>query len=304
MFSVIIPLYNKEISIKKTVDSILKQSFSDFELIIVNDGSTDNSLAQVEAIKDSRIKILTIPNGGVSNARNFGVSKASFDYISFLDADDTWFLDFLKEMKGLIDDFPNAALWSANHQLNINESFKTYYSGKNNGFRNYFTDYFKCVNENYNTIIWTGTVIMKKEKFDTLGGFDENLSMGEDIDLWFRCALKFPIVFYNKVLAIYRINSENRACDKNHQLTKTFLAKTYKYLQNNNLPSDFKKYLRKYIANNIAPYYFSKDYPEVKHLKSELNKNELSIKLKILFLTPHPIASILFRFKNIMKIFL
>lgn len=86
--SVIIPLYNKEKQIKRTVDSVLNQTYSDFELIIINDGSTDASLEIVNQIKDDRIRIISQPNAGVSFARNRGISEALGEYIFFLDADD------------------------------------------------------------------------------------------------------------------------------------------------------------------------------------------------------------------------
>ena len=86
--SVIIPLYNKEKQIKDTIDSILKQDFTDFELIVVNDGSTDNSLKIIEAINDERVRIINQTNAGVSAARNKGMDEARGDYVFFIDADD------------------------------------------------------------------------------------------------------------------------------------------------------------------------------------------------------------------------
>ena len=89
-FSIIIPLYNKELSVWATVESVLKQTYPYFELIIVNDGSTDRSLEIARQFTDNRITIIDVPNGGVSNARNIGISIANFEYITFLDADDLW----------------------------------------------------------------------------------------------------------------------------------------------------------------------------------------------------------------------
>lgn len=88
MISVVIPLYNKEPIIEKTLNSVLSQDYSDFEVVIVDDGSTDNSVAQVEAIYDSRIRLLRQENGGPSKARNTGVKNAKGEWIVFLDADD------------------------------------------------------------------------------------------------------------------------------------------------------------------------------------------------------------------------
>ena len=95
LFSVVIPLYNKENHIQKTLNCVLSQSFTNFEIIIINDGSTDNSLKKAEDIKDSRIFLYSIKNQGVSNARNYGIKKANSDYICFLDADDFWYNNHL-----------------------------------------------------------------------------------------------------------------------------------------------------------------------------------------------------------------
>ena len=87
MFSIVIPLYNKAKSIANTIQSILGQSFADFELIIVDDGSTDDSVAIVQQFTDQRIRLIQKDNGGVSSARNRGINDANYDFIALLDAD-------------------------------------------------------------------------------------------------------------------------------------------------------------------------------------------------------------------------
>ena len=298
MFSVIVPLYNKEKSVCKTLQSILNQTFKDFEIIIIDDGSTDKSLETVKNFSDARILIFSKNNEGVSSARNYGVAKARFDYIVFLDADDLWNINYLAEMKQLIADFPNASLWSAYHQLKENEKFFTYPTGKDQDFRNYFRDYFSCLNLQYNTILWTGTIVIKKKAFQYFGGFDPNLSIGEDIDLWFRVALKDPIVFYNRVLATYNITSENRACTKSHPYEKSFLSKTTAYLFDSSSPDAFKSYLRNYIAHNLASYYFSEDKSKVSLFRSYLKFNELPLKWILLYFGPYYFMKKLFLSKK------
>ena len=109
--SVIIPLYNKENIINQCVDSILSQSFENFELIIVNDGSTDNSLEIVKSIHDDRIRIIEQKNGGPSKARNTGVKKANGDWIYFIDADDEMLSGTLNHFIRLINNNPNIELF-------------------------------------------------------------------------------------------------------------------------------------------------------------------------------------------------
>lgn len=95
MISVVIPLYNKEKQIKRTLQSVLTQTFQDFEIVIVNDGSTDNSVIEVEKLKDPRIRLVHQKNAGVSAARNKGIEEAKYELIAFLDADDEWQSEYL-----------------------------------------------------------------------------------------------------------------------------------------------------------------------------------------------------------------
>ena len=118
MFSIIIPLYNKAEYIVETIKSVLNQSFTDFEVIIVDDASTDGSLHLAEKIKDSRIRIFTKANEGVSAARNFGISKATRPILAFLDADDKWEPDYLKIVLQMIKTYPDATdVWEHTKDL-------------------------------------------------------------------------------------------------------------------------------------------------------------------------------------------
>ena len=107
MISVIIPLYNKEKSITDTVNSVLNQTFKDFELIIVNDGSKDNSLSVVNQFTDKRVKIIDKPNGGVSTARNAGMKRAEGEYIALLDSDDEWLPHKLERQIEVLNENPH-----------------------------------------------------------------------------------------------------------------------------------------------------------------------------------------------------
>ena len=95
MISVVIPLYNKEKSIASTLRTVLNQTFSDYEIVIVNDGSTDGSVEEIEKVQDDRIRLVHQPNAGVSAARNRGIEEAKGELNAFLDADDEWKPDYL-----------------------------------------------------------------------------------------------------------------------------------------------------------------------------------------------------------------
>ena len=112
MFSIIIPLYNKADYIAETLKSVLNQTYCDYEVIVVNDSSTDNSLEVASSFQDERIHIYTKENEGVSAARNYGIMHAKYDYIAFLDADDIWESDYLECQKKLIGTYPDAGIYS------------------------------------------------------------------------------------------------------------------------------------------------------------------------------------------------
>jgi glycosyltransferase involved in cell wall biosynthesis len=200
-FSIIIPVYNKVRFIKETINSVLAQTFTDFELIIINDGSTDGSEKAITAFIDPRIKYFTQQNQGVSAARNLGISKASADYITFLDADDIWNLEFLEEMRQLIRDYPSEKVYSAaietesagriipaKYSLDITKGIQVV---------NYFTASLR------ETIICTSCAVFHREVFETAGDFDKTLKSGEDTDLWIRIGLRYNVVFNPKILARY-----------------------------------------------------------------------------------------------------
>lgn len=106
MLTIVIPLYNKGQSVKRSICSVLNQSFSNFEIVIVDDGSTDNSVEVVKSFKDDRIKIVRQANAGVSAARNHGIDIASGQFITFLDADDEYEPNHLETLRKLIDGYP------------------------------------------------------------------------------------------------------------------------------------------------------------------------------------------------------
>jgi glycosyltransferase involved in cell wall biosynthesis len=110
LISIIIPLYNKEKFVKRSLASVLSQSYGNFEVLVVNDGSTDRSVEEVRAVGDPRTRLIDKPNGGVSSARNRGLEEAKGAYVAFLDADDTWYPRHLEVLKAGFDAYPDAAM--------------------------------------------------------------------------------------------------------------------------------------------------------------------------------------------------
>ena len=212
MISVIIPLYNKEKSITTTLESVLAQTYTDYEVVIVNDGSTDNSLAVCEDFINSltpslanSIHVFSKTNGGVSSARNLGIEKSGGEYIAFLDADDLWASDYLETLVRLIADFPHATLYGLGYADIMPNGNKEPKSSKHN-YRGIIPNDGSWLME-----YWTGSTASSKTALIQAGLFNTRLTHGEDLDMWWRLMLMGEAVFDSHECAYYRQDTENRA---------------------------------------------------------------------------------------------
>lgn len=277
-YSVIIPLYNKESFIKETVMSVINQTYKDFELIIVNDSSTDNSLHIVESIVDDRIIVLTKLNGGVSAARNYGVKHASGEYIAFLDADDIWQHDYLASMKELIDKYPQAGIYASGY-TKVDEGSRAEEGNNLIGGvpRLYLVDdYFKRSVEYGMSIISSSTVCIRKDILNSISLFREGVCRGEDIDVWLRIALKYPVAFLNESKVTYLVNTGNSLA-KNYTTAKD----EFPYEEWLNYPSTSIYYIRYvvlvfYIFAKRA--YQAKDYETCYRLLTTIVNKDITYK--------------------------
>ncbi len=218
MFSIIIPLYNKAPYIAKAIQSVASQTYQEYELIVIDDGSTDDSLEELRVTSFelgeknpelyAKIKIFEQPNQGVSTTRNNGVKLAKFPYICFLDADDWWEPTFLEEMKTVIEEFPDAGIYGSGYYKVRNEQFIPAKIAVPASFKSGYIDYFKTYAHNMWMPLWTGSVIIPKTIFNELNGFKPQLKLGEDFDLWVRIALKYKVAFLNKQLSNYNQDVE------------------------------------------------------------------------------------------------
>ncbi|RXG25994.1 glycosyltransferase family 2 protein [Leeuwenhoekiella marinoflava] len=200
MFSIIIPLYNKEDYIEQTLNTVLNQLFSEFEIILVDDGSTDNSLTKAQAFMDPRIRIFSKVNEGVSVARNFGIEQANYDYIAFLDADDSWDEAYLSEMNHLIQDYPHCGMYSSAYKIELP---KKNVAICNNIERGILKDYFREAIKH--PVSWTSATIITKNSYKVVGGFPKGMFSGQDVYMWAKVAKKFAVAFTPTVLAVYKL---------------------------------------------------------------------------------------------------
>ena len=211
-FSVVIPLYNKAPYVANAIESVLSQTFTDFELIIVDDGSKDNSAEiAAQAIEGhAKCRLIRQNNAGVSTARNNGVVASQGDYLCFLDADDWWAPNFLEEMAKLTTEFPDAGIYGTNYIIVNETKRKTRVSpiGVEAGFEKGYINYCQVYAKTLAMPLWTGAVCIPRKVFEEAKGFNPQLKMGEDFDLWIRIAIRHKVAFLNKPLAFYNQDVE------------------------------------------------------------------------------------------------
>ena len=193
-FSVIIPLYNKENYILNALESVFLQSFSDFELIVVNDCSTDRSLEIVQTCKDPRIKIIEHQkNKGLSASRNTGIKAAKANYMAFLDADDEWKPQFLEKIDFLISEYPSASLFATNYEVLLKNSKRYHldFDITNSAKYALVSNFFEC-NLTQTTYIPSGFCVLKNV-FEDIGFYNEEISYSEDVDFNIRAQAVCPL---------------------------------------------------------------------------------------------------------------
>lgn len=202
------PLYNKASYVRKAVESVVGQTHRDWELIVVDDGSTDGGGDIVTAIADPRIRLVRQENAGVSAARNRGVAlsgEAAFrsPYICFLDADDWWEPTFLAEMAALIERHPDAGIYGTSYWIVKNGRKRLAPIGVDKGFTEGEINYCQVYAQTLCMPLTSITVCIPHRVFDETGGFPLGITLGEDFLLWLRIALTHKTVLLNKPLANY-----------------------------------------------------------------------------------------------------
>lgn len=203
-FAVIIPLYNKAPYVRKAVESVVRQTYGDWELIVVDNGSTDGSGEIVAGITDSRIRIIRLEdNIGPGGARNYGVSQSTSPWICFLDADDWWEPTFLEEMAGLIERHPVAGIYGTGYYIVKNGKKRIAPIGVEDGFKEGDINYCKVYAQTLCMPLTSITVCIPRKVFEESGGFPTDIKLGEDFLLWIHIALKHKVILLNKPLSNY-----------------------------------------------------------------------------------------------------
>lgn len=295
-FSVIISVYNKELHIANTINSVLNQTIQDFEIIVINDGSTDNSKIILESFHDKRISIFHTKNKGASAARNHGIQQANSDYIALLDGDDYWHPFFLEEINSLLAKFPKEKIFATAIELQDNNLiYPAKYSIPSNT-QHQIIDYFK--GSQLKTVLSSSSVVVHQSVFKNIGYFDPTIISGQDTDLWIRIGIKYQIAFSRRVAVRY-INVTNSLSNTTIDVTKKSDFKKFEEAEKTN--PDLKKILD---LNRFSMAILSKrgkNNEKFEFYKSGINYKNLNWKQKILLKLPKPLLDFLVNFKHFLK---
>lgn len=307
MISVVIPLYNKEKEIAATLQSVLAQTYTDYEVIVVDDGSMDDSAKVVQSLmaKSNKIRLIQKPNGGVCSARNRGIIESKGYYIALLDGDDIWDKDFLKEQVVLIHDFPKAGMWGVNTAFIRGGKHYRWRQGMPEGYRGYVDNYFGT---KHNDLFCSSSVVIRRDVFDKVGYFDERISASEDLDMWYRIILHYPVVFYDKILVYYNQDAENRVAydtDVRFPLTKDIKYYIDKYDKDFDNNPVFSHYMNSLVASRLLynGYYFGtkQERKDSDVVVKKLRYKDIHPKYRWIFKTPRWLGWIVFRIVNLKK---
>lgn len=294
IFSVVISVYNKADYIENTLKSVVNQSFDDFEVIVVNDGSSDNSLEIINSINDDRISVITTENLGASMARNKGIEESNSDFIALLDGDDYWNKDYLQTIYNAISIFPNQKVFSVaiaqkyknkvvpvNYSFNQTETFRIH---------NFFESSKKY------SLLSSSSVVFHKAIIKQTGKFDPNIVSGQDTDLWIRFGLHYDIVFINKQLVTYTHNT-NSLSNTTFNLSQKPKFDNYLTFEKDN--PLLKAYLDKNRYSMAILSKFQNDQKSFDFYTKRIDLNNLTFRQKVLLKCPLWILKMLQKIKSI-----
>ena len=290
-FSVIMPLYNKAPYVEKAIRSVLEQTYSHYELIVVNDGSKDNSAVIAEELLKGvpNVRLINQENAGVAVARNNGVAQAKGNYVCFLDADDWWDVSFLQEMQQFIKDYPEAGIWGTNYWY-VKRGMTRVGVRCETGYINY-----PLVYKSQNSMpLWTGAVSMSKETFLKYGGFPAGVKLGEDFLLWTKVALEHKVAFLNKTVSYYNndVPATMRATRNLHKPEHHMLfmmCELEDAVANNDISNkeDWSALLDWLRVNGLLEYWLSDEYQEIaKREIAKVDWSKQSSSIKKLYAKP------------------
>jgi glycosyltransferase involved in cell wall biosynthesis len=307
MISVIIPLYNKAAHIQRTLDCVLAQTHGDFEIIVVDDGSTDGGAKIVRQCPDPRVRLIQQPNAGVSAARNHGVSQAKAELLSFIDADDEWDRDFLATVLALREKFPDAGVWGTAYSIMAPNGTVCRVKLREDSLRQeqgLIMNYFQAAT--LEQPIHASSMLVRKDAFLKIGGYRVGLQRLEDTDLLFRLALRYPIAFDPAGKTIYHMDAGNRSDGYLYRGNFPFFKHARDFLnegiKTNALSEDVLLYLANMHTGGLYRNWLAGDRSTMREIIRDCN-NIQGFRLKcflwrFLAWLPHPWVLILWRLQS------
>ena len=241
-FSVCIPLYNKANFIAETINSVLNQLFSDLEIVVCDDGSTDDSARIVAQFDDNRIKLIQQENQGASAARNRAIKESTGEYIAFLDADDIWYREHLSHIEYLINNYKDAKLLATNYEIQMPGRKKRLpFFSKELGI-GIIEDYFLASLSDAVMTCFNSAV--HRSVFDEIGYFDTAYRTGQDVDFEIKANLKFKLAYHDQVSVTYHRETENNLAKSKLNLDRLKYIEAYDEVAKRN------ESLARYLAIN------------------------------------------------------
>ncbi|MEO8238075.1 MAG: glycosyltransferase family 2 protein [Flavobacterium sp.] len=298
-FSVIIPLYNKAGYIENTLKSVLNQTFTDYEIIVVNDESTDKSEEIVVEFNDKRIQFHSQKNQGVSVARNLGIEKSTGKLIAFLDADDYWFPNHLEKLANLYYDYPDCGIYCSRYKIKTakNHFQIPYFNGIESSYHGIVENYFFS-NKPFR-ITWTSCLAIPKEILEKIGGFSPGVTNGQDVELWTKIGISYQVAITNTITAIYNYDIPTSLAKNSINSMKLMNFNQFQISEQQN--PDLKTFLdihrffyailyKTYGDKNIAnKFYYA------------INKKNIGLINRLLFHLPRKILKSLYKIKHLLK---
>lgn len=282
--SVIVPLYNKRNSILETIKSALNQKFENYEVIVIDDGSTDSSADLIKTINNEKLKIYRKENSGVSDTRNLGITKAQGDYIAFLDADDLWDCLYLERLHTMIQTAPECGMYAQNFRVvNIEEIplEETSQEGQIEIYKNWEEVFFEKT-------FRTSAIAVNKKRFIDSGCFDTRLSIGEDLEAWLRISLQYPVCYLNEthvMIVFFSKDYHSRIVPEEYTQHYTYKLITqkdkYLCLKDNIF---VRKLINKAVFYAFLNFSWDKNYKATHYLKKHFKFSLLSRKDKIKYI--------------------
>ncbi|MCM1457359.1 MAG: glycosyltransferase family 2 protein [Lachnoclostridium sp.] len=206
MISVVMPLYNKAEQVEASLRSVLAQSYKDYEIVVVDDGSIDGSTELVENLEIDNLRLIRQNNAGVSAARNRGIEEARGEFVAFLDADDLWKPDYLAVQFEMTQKYPDCDVFATDYEFkdSVGKVSPTVLNKLGINQSGIFENYFEVASCS-NPPLWTSAVMTCRSALLAIGGFPLGIRSGEDLLTWARLACRYRIAYCRKPLAIFNV---------------------------------------------------------------------------------------------------